>query len=171
MAGCAPGSELPPGPGIALNASGSRSSAGAAGSGPAARRATLPDRVITLAAERSAVARKVRLGSVPVDQSVPNIARIYDYLLGGKDNFAADRRAARAIQKTRPDVADLLLDNKQFMSRAVPFVAGQGIEQFIDIGSGLPTSAIRQLEAPPLWLSTHEAARTVAPGAKVVYVD
>ena len=105
------------------------------------------------------------------DVSTPNTARIYDYWLGGKDNFQVDREAAEAIRKSRPDVADLALENKKFLTRAVSFVAEQGVRQFLDVGSGLPTSPRRELGATPLWLATHEAAARAQPEAAVVYVD
>ncbi|MFY9927722.1 MAG: SAM-dependent methyltransferase [Streptosporangiaceae bacterium] len=78
-----------------------------------------------------------------LDTTKPSIARIYDYWLGGKDNFAADRAAAEAVRQQRPDITDLVLENKQFLTRAVTYVAQQGIRQFLDVGSGLPTSPVR----------------------------
>ena len=108
---------------------------------------------------------------IPLDVTRPNIARIYDYWLGGKDNFEADREAAEAIRQRRPNVADQALDNKKFQTRAISYVAGQGVRQFLDIGSGLPTSPVRAEGAAPLWLATHEAARAAAPDAMVGYVD
>ena len=84
---------------------------------------------------------------------------MYDYWLGGKDNFEADREAAEAIRLRRPNIADQALDNKKFQTRAISYVAGQGVRQFLDIGSGLPTSPVRAGGAAPLWLATHEAAR------------
>jgi S-adenosyl methyltransferase len=106
-----------------------------------------------------------------LDTTKPNIARIYDYWLGGKDNFAADRAAAEAVRQQRPDIADLVLENKQFLTRAVSYVAQQGVRQFLDVGSGLPTSPVRAQGAAPLWQPTHEAAQAVAPDALVCYVD
>lgn len=105
------------------------------------------------------------------DVTRPNIARMYDYWLGGKDHFAADRRAADAVRDARPDVAELALDNKKFLTRAVGYVASQGVRQFLDVGSGLPTSPVRESGAAPLWLSTHESAMTAAPNPIVAYVD
>jgi O-methyltransferase involved in polyketide biosynthesis len=101
----------------------------------------------------------------PVDVTKPNIARMYDYWLGGKDNFEADRAAAEAVRAQRPNIADQALDNKKFQTRAVSYAAGQGVAQFLDIGSGLPTSPVRAEGAEPLWLATHEAARAVIPDA------
>jgi hypothetical protein len=94
------------------------------------------------------------------DTSRPNIARINDYLLGGKDNFAADRRAAEELLAIAPELKTMAAENRRFLGRAVRYIAEQGVRQFFDIGSGLPT---RQ--------NTHEVARAVAPGARVVYVD
>ena len=96
---------------------------------------------------------------------------MYDYWLGGKDNFEVDRQAAEAVRASRPDVADLALENKKFLTRAVGYVAGQGVRQFVDVGSGLPTSPLRAPGASPFWLATHEAARTVEADAMVAYVD
>jgi hypothetical protein len=114
--------------------------------------------------------------TIPFDTSRPNVARMYDYWLGGKDNFEADRQAAEAVRQTRPNVAEHALDNKRFQTRAVSYVAGQGVRQFLDVGSGLPTSPARaagpgQADAEPLWQATHEAARAVVPDAMVAYVD
>ncbi|HEX2744308.1 MAG TPA: SAM-dependent methyltransferase [Streptosporangiaceae bacterium] len=95
-----------------------------------------------------------------VDVSRPSIARIYDYLLFGKDNFAVDRAAAEALMQSRLDPRRLSLANRGFLFRAVRFLARQGISQYLDLGSGLPTSP-----------SVHEVARDVIPGARVVYVD
>jgi hypothetical protein len=108
---------------------------------------------------------------MPVDVNKPNIARMYDYWLGGKDNFEADRAAAEAVRAQRPNIADQALDNKKFQTRAVSYAAGHGVRQFLDIGSGLPTSPVRAADAEPLWLATHEAARAVIPDAVVAYVD
>jgi O-methyltransferase involved in polyketide biosynthesis len=96
-----------------------------------------------------------------IDTSTPNVARIYDYLLGGKDNFAADREAARQLIAAVPDVAAIARDNRSFLGRVVRYLAGQaGIRQFLDLGSGLPTQA-----------NVHELARGTAPDVRVVYVD
>jgi hypothetical protein len=95
-----------------------------------------------------------------VDVSRPSIARIYDYLLYGKDNFAVDRAAAEKLMQSRLDPRRLSLANRAFLLRAVRFLARQGIAQYLDLGSGLPT-------AP----SVHEVARDTIPGARVVYVD
>jgi SAM-dependent methyltransferase len=96
-----------------------------------------------------------------IDTSTPNVARIYDYLLGGKDNFAADRDAAQQLIAAVPDVAAIARDNRSFLGRVVRYVAGRaGIRQFLDLGSGLPTQA-----------NVHELAQEVVPDVRVVYVD
>jgi len=95
-----------------------------------------------------------------VDVTRPSIARIYDYLLSGKDNFAADRAAAQRLMESRLDPRRIALANRGFLRRAVRFLAQQGVSQFLDLGSGLPTSP-----------SVHEVARAVTPDARVAYVD
>jgi O-methyltransferase involved in polyketide biosynthesis len=95
-----------------------------------------------------------------VDVTRPSIARIYDYLLYGKDNFAVDRAAAEKLMESRLDPRRLSLANRAFLRRAVGFLARRGIAQYLDLGSGLPTSP-----------SVHEVARDTIPDARVVYVD
>jgi hypothetical protein len=96
-----------------------------------------------------------------VNTSVPNPARIYDYLLDGKDNFPADRDVAEQLLAIAPVARDVVEDNRAFLRRAVRHLAGEaGIRQFIDLGSGLPTQG-----------NVHEIAQAVAPDARVVYVD
>jgi O-methyltransferase involved in polyketide biosynthesis len=107
----------------------------------------------------------------PFDTAKPNVARMYDYWLGGKDNFEIDRTAAEAVRRLRPNVAEQALDNKRFQTRAVTYVAGHGVRQFLDVGSGLPTSPVRTPGTEPQWQATHEAARAVMPDAMVAYVD
>ena len=97
---------------------------------------------------------------MPFDARKPSIARAYDYILGGKDNFAADRELVARILEVFPLSGVLVRENRQFLARAVDYVARQGVLQFIDVGSGLPTSP-----------STHEVAGLVSPDARVVYVD
>jgi O-methyltransferase involved in polyketide biosynthesis len=94
-----------------------------------------------------------------VDVTRPSIARIYDYVLYGKDNFAADRAAAEKLMQSGLD-RRVALANRAFLVRAVDFLARQGIGQYLDLGSGLPTSP-----------SVHEVARETIPGTRVVYVD
>jgi hypothetical protein len=91
---------------------------------------------------------------------VPNVARIYDYWLGGKDNFAADREAADRQARAIPQLPWLARQNRDFLQRAVRFLAAAGITQFLDIGSGLPTNR-----------NVHEVAQLVNPDARVVYAD
>ena len=76
------------------------------------------------------------------DPNKPNAARIYDYLLGGKDNFAADREAAAQLVRALPDAALAAKANRAFLAAAVRYVAGRGIGQYIDIGAGLPTPGV-----------------------------
>lgn len=95
-----------------------------------------------------------------LDIRVPNVARIYDYMLGGKDNFAADRQLGDQLLEQFPTSDVVARQNRMFMGRAVRYCAGQGIRQFLDLGSGLPTMD-----------NVHEVARRVVPGASVVYVD
>ena len=97
---------------------------------------------------------------MPFEVKNPNIARMYDYMLGGKDHFAADRDAAQSILADFPEVQQVARANRQFVTRAVRHVAGEGIRQFIDVGAGLPT-------AP----AVHQTAQEVNPGARVAYVD
>jgi hypothetical protein len=85
---------------------------------------------------------------------------MYDYFLGGKDHFPADRAAAERVIAAYPRVRSLAMENRRFLERAVQFVAGQGIRQFVDLGTGLPTSP-----------NVHEVAQGIHPGARVVYVD
>jgi len=94
------------------------------------------------------------------DPSRPNAARIYDYLLGGKDNFAADRQAAAELTRALPDAAQVARANRDFLAAAVRYVASCGIGQYVDIGAGLPT--------PP---NVHQCARAAVPGARVAYID
>ena len=94
------------------------------------------------------------------DPRIPSIARVYDYWLGGKDNFAADRELGDRLASFVPSTPVTLRENKDFLARAVTWVAEQGISQFIDAGSGMPTSP-----------ATHETAQAVLPGARVAYID
>ena len=95
-----------------------------------------------------------------IDRSVAHPARRYDYLLGGKDNFEADRESARKIEQIMPTARLTALENRAFLHRAVQFMSGHGIRQFLDIGTGIPTSP-----------NTHEIAQQIDPGARIVYVD
>lgn len=94
------------------------------------------------------------------DTATPNAARMYDYFLGGKDNFAADRAAADQVAGLYPEIRYAVLANRQFHQRAARWMARAGIRQFLDVGCGLPTME-----------STHQAVRREAPDARVVYAD
>jgi hypothetical protein len=95
------------------------------------------------------------------DTSVAHQARMYDYLLGGKDNYAADRAAVEQQLAISPDVAFSARANRAFLGRAVRYLAAEaGIRQFLDIGTGIPTAG-----------NTHQVAQAVAPETRVVYVD
>src|SRR5579871_3177232 len=96
-----------------------------------------------------------------LDLNVANQARIYDYLLGGKDNYEVDRTATNAILEFYPGMLFNAKANRAFLGRAVRFLAAEaGIRQFLDIGTGIPTAG-----------NTHQVAQAVAPQSRVVYVD
>jgi hypothetical protein len=96
-----------------------------------------------------------------IDMTRPHPARRYDYWLGGKDNFQADRDAAEAIAAVYPHIRTAARENRAFMQRAVRFLAAEaGIRQFLDIGTGLPTAN-----------NVHDVAQGVAPESRIVYVD
>jgi S-adenosyl methyltransferase len=99
-------------------------------------------------------------GSCGFNPDKPSAARVYDYLLGGKDNFAADRDAAAKLLEALPDAALVAKANRAFLAAAVRSVGSLGIDQFVDIGAGLPTSP-----------NVHETARQAVPSARVAYVD
>jgi hypothetical protein len=95
------------------------------------------------------------------DTSVAHVARVYDYWLGGKDNYAADRTAGDAVIRVYPSVVTAVRANRAFLTRAVRYLTAEaGIRQFLDIGTGIPTAS-----------NTHEVAQSIAPGSRVVYVD
>ncbi len=94
------------------------------------------------------------------DPATPSIARVYDYLLNGKDNFAVDREVAQKLLAVVPISADVMRENRQFLARATKWAAGQGITQFIDLGCGMPTVP-----------NTHGSAGSVIRGPRVAYVD
>jgi S-adenosyl methyltransferase len=96
-----------------------------------------------------------------VSANIPNVARIYDYMLGGKDNFPADRDAAEQILVAFPEARDGVRENRAFLRNVVRYLAGEvGIRQFLDIGAGLPTQQ-----------NVHQVAQEAATDARVVYVD
>jgi len=90
----------------------------------------------------------------------PSVARMYDYMLGGFQNAAVDREAVRRAQAIYPDIAFVARANRAFLRRAVTFLADRGIDQFLDLGSGIPTAG-----------NTHEVAQRRDPAARVLYVD
>jgi hypothetical protein len=93
--------------------------------------------------------------------SVAHVARVYDYLLGGKDNFAADREAAEQAMRINPAVVPTARANRAFLARATRYLTAEaGLRQFLDIGTGMPASS-----------NIHEVAQSVAPDSRVVYVD
>jgi hypothetical protein len=96
-----------------------------------------------------------------LDTGVAHSARRYNYWLGGKDNFAADRESGDTIAATFPTIRDSVRENRRFLRRAVEFLAGEaGIGQFLDVGTGLPTAD-----------NTHQVAQRITPTARIVYVD
>ena len=96
-----------------------------------------------------------------IDTSVPHSARIWNYWLGGTDNYAVDREAGEAYKAIFPGIAVVARTSRAFLTRAVKYLAGEaGIRQFLDIGTGLPTAN-----------NTHQVAQSVAPESRIVYVD
>ena len=96
-----------------------------------------------------------------IDVTTPSVARMYDYYLGGKDNYAADREAARLVLGAAPDVPLAALENREFLKRAMHYLtAERGVSQFVDIGPGLPTQG-----------NIHQLAHKHDPGANVAHVD
>ncbi|MCZ7456662.1 SAM-dependent methyltransferase [Streptomyces sp. WMMC940] len=95
-----------------------------------------------------------------IDISVPSVSRIYDYYLGGSHNFEVDREAARKAMQFLPGLPKIMQANRAFMRRAVRYAVSEGVNQFLDIGSGIPTFG-----------NTHEVAQKADPEARVVYVD
>src|SRR5919197_968071 len=103
-----------------------------------------------------------RVSWVPdgVDTGKPSAARLYDYLLGGGHNFAADRALAEKFLQAQPNARTIARLNRSFLRRAVLFMMDNGIRQFLDLGSGIPTVG-----------NVHEIAQQADPGTRVVYVD
>ncbi|MEU9332842.1 SAM-dependent methyltransferase [Streptomyces sp. NPDC048290] len=95
-----------------------------------------------------------------IDISVPSVSRIYDYYLGGSHNFEVDREAARKAMEFMPGLPKIMQANRAFMRRAVRYAVAEGVTQFLDIGSGIPTFG-----------NVHEVAQDACPGARVIYVD
>ena len=101
------------------------------------------------------------LQDAAIDTTTPHSARVWNYLLGGKDCYAVDREAAEQYRKIFPEIVDIARTDRAFLGRAVRFLAGEaGVRQFLDIGTGLPTMD-----------NTHEVAQRVAPESRIVYVD
>jgi SAM-dependent methyltransferase len=94
------------------------------------------------------------------DPNTPSVARVYDYVLGGKDNYQADRDVADRLLTIVPLIADMAVENRQFLSRAASWAANQGISQFLDLGCGLPTVP-----------NTHQSVQAATGSARVAYVD
>src|SRR6266545_2113006 len=95
-----------------------------------------------------------------LDTTRPSSARVYNYWLGGKDHFAADREYGEAVAKTSPNIRTAAIENRRFLGRVVRVLTDAGIRQFLDIGTGLPTAG-----------NTHEVAQRIAPESRTVYVD
>jgi hypothetical protein len=95
-----------------------------------------------------------------INPNIPHSARVYDYWLGGKDNFEADRRVAEATMAAVPGIRESARNNRAFLGRAVRHLAQLGVRQFLDLGTGIPTQG-----------NTHEVAQEEAPESRVVYVD
>ncbi|PTB68601.1 DUF574-domain-containing protein [Trichoderma citrinoviride] len=95
-----------------------------------------------------------------IDVSRPSVARMYDFYLGGKNNFESDRAAVAAVKQALPNIFEIAAEGRHFLRRVIRYMCFQGIEQFIDIGSGLPSAD-----------NTHQVAQRVNPNARVVYVD
>jgi hypothetical protein len=103
----------------------------------------------------------LRAGVPRIDPSLANVARAWNFMVGGKDNFEADRAAARQLMEVAPVIRVAAPASRAFLGRAVRFLAGPaGVRQFLDVGTGLPTAG-----------NTHEVAQEVAPDCRVVYVD
>jgi S-adenosyl methyltransferase len=96
-----------------------------------------------------------------LNSGVPHSARVWNYWLGGKDNFAADREVAEQFREAFPGVVDVARASRAFLARAVRYLAGEaGIRQFLDVGTGIPSAD-----------NTHEVAQRVAPESRIIYVD
>ncbi|WP_328807901.1 SAM-dependent methyltransferase [Nonomuraea antri] len=104
--------------------------------------------------------RDVEQALARINTSVPHPARVYDYLLGGKDNYEADRAVAEQVLAQTTGLVEGVKENRAFLGRAVRHLAEQGVTQFLDLGTGIPTQG-----------NTHEVAQAVNPNARVVYVD
>src|SRR5699024_5346757 len=107
------------------------------------------------------VERLATMEAANIDTSVPHSARIWNYWLGGTDNFPVDREAGDQYRRIFPGVVDVARASRQFLTRTIRYLAGEaGIRQFLDVGTGLPTAE-----------NTHQVAQRIAPDSRVVYVD
>jgi S-adenosyl methyltransferase len=98
---------------------------------------------------------------VKIDTDAPNVARVWNYLVGGRDNFEADRRAAKLLVSVAPEMAQFGPASRAFLRRTVTYLAAEaGLRQFLDVGTGLPTAG-----------NTHEVAQAIDPACRIVYVD
>jgi len=95
-----------------------------------------------------------------IDTTVAHPARVWDYWLGGKDNYAVDREVGDHLSSVMPDIVVNARADREFLGRAVRHLVSEGIRQFLDIGTGIPTAN-----------NTHEVAQRIAPESRVVYVD
>ncbi|MGH3273671.1 MAG: SAM-dependent methyltransferase, partial [Streptosporangiaceae bacterium] len=111
-------------------------------------------------AKRASPAEGQTVESTLLDTGTPNIARVYDYWLGGKDNYAADRAEAERLIAVYPRLPFLARQSRLFLARAVQLLAEEGVTQFLDLGCGLPTGQ-----------NTHVVAQAVHPDCRVAYVD
>src|SRR5215469_6503475 len=113
------------------------------------------------ASEGSTKAERTTRGAPAIDTSTAHPARVYDYWLGGKDNFAADREAGELALRAYPQLAEAVQSNRAFLARAVRYLTGEAaIRQFLDIGTGIPAAN-----------NTHQVAQREAPDSRIVYVD
>ena len=98
---------------------------------------------------------------VKIDTDAPNVARVWNYLVGGRDNFEADRKAARLLVSVAPEMAQFGPASRAFLRRTVTYLAAEaGLRQFLDVGTGLPAAG-----------NAHEVAQAIDPACRVVYVD
>jgi len=114
-----------------------------------------------LVTEETPLSNEEQASATKIDTTVPQTARVWNYWLGGKDNYAVDRDLGDQIAQAYPIIVDIARADRAVLNRAVRYLAGEaGVTQFLDIGTGLPTTN-----------NTHEVAQSVAPEARIVYVD
>jgi hypothetical protein len=116
--------------------------------------------LVSCAAEELNVSDEARAPQAGLDTSTPNDARIANYFLGGKDNFAADREAAEQILAVAPEVRTMARESQAFQGRVLRYLVEQGVTQFLNVGAGIPGQQ-----------NTHEVAQSLTPDARVVYVS